>query len=208
MKRCFWPFWGKKTNTGPKMKQNRRQTSILMFSNVLMLWSVTRRCWPLLAGRAAPARPTWSGRGHASANSTTGGARRASSAPCAAWVLLAWAESVCSGSPLQRSTPTNSCVNPRCCGTTVCVSVSAMEACCPCSLTCSGPERYYLNSLRVDGLYLNKTEHCLTLFVEFFFLFLFQVYGLENSRMSKQLIEQVNETRRHHFNRQPKSAKK
>lgn len=143
---------------------------------VLMLWSVTRRCWPLLAGRAAPARPTWSGRGRASANSTTGGARRASSAPCAAWVLLARAESACSGSLPRRSTPTNSCVNPRCCGTTACVSVSAMEACCQCSLTCSGPERYYLHSLCADGAVFqpNKT---LSDFIHWVF-FLVPVPGL------------------------------
>lgn len=91
----------------------------------------------------------------------------------------------------------NSGVNSRCWRRTVYVSASVMEACCPCLLTCLELKRYFTLAVCLQTVSRNKIQSgsidCAI------FLVSVQVYGLENSRMSKQVVEQVNLKYLSHF---------
>lgn len=79
------------------------------------------------------------------------------------------------------------CVNCRCWGRTVCVSASVTEACFLFFLTCLEPKRY-LNHMGTSCM----MPPFISFICPFILLASAQVYSLENSRMSKQVIEQVN----------------
>lgn len=106
-----------------------------------------------------------------------------------------WRETRYSELPCSTAVSWTSCVNSRCWRRTVCVSASVMEACCPCSLACLELKRYFTLAACLQTVSTNKIQSgsidCTI------FLVSVQVYGLENSRMSKQVVEQVNEKMRH-----------